>query len=81
MYMCQITGMFSKPGEKLNKIVVSTREKTYYRWVRDEDTNKWVEIECGRGFETVKEINASEKGRELWETWSLEEREMFLQEI
>ena len=78
MYFCQITGKMSEQGEKLNKITVETRPKTYYRWVRDEDTNKWQEIETGHGFEIVKELNASEEGLQQWNDWTSEERAMFL---
>lgn len=81
MYICQVTGRQSKSGQKLNKLVVKTRDKIYTRWVRNEDTREWEEIEIGRGFETVREINASQEGVELWNSWSPEERELFLKQV
>ncbi len=81
MYICQVTGRQSKSGQKLNKLVVQTRPKTYTRWIRNEDTREWEEIEIGRGFETVREVNASQEGVDLWNSWSPEERELFLKRV
>jgi hypothetical protein len=67
--------------EKLNKIVVATRERIYTKWVRNEETNKWEEVECGRGWEIVREINASAEGVELWNSWTPEERAAFLKHL
>ena len=78
MFHCQITNRQSKLGEKLNKVVVQTRARTYTRWVRDEETKKWVEIEAGKGWEIVKELSASEEGLRLWNSWSPDERAGFL---
>jgi hypothetical protein len=78
MYVCQVTGKQSKHGEKLNKITVATRERTYTRWVRNEETNKWEEVFVAKGWEIVREINASEEGVQLWNSWTPEERTMFL---
>lgn len=78
MYICQVTGKKSKLGEKLNKIVVRTRERTYTRWVRDEETKKWIEIDAGKGWEIVRELNASEEGVQLWNSWNENERALFL---
>ena len=90
-YICTITGKVSRQGnatkdppvkaEKLNKLVVATREKVYTKKVKNEETNKWEDVEIGRGFETVKEINVSEEGLKLWDSWSDEERQMFLQQL
>lgn len=57
MFKCRITGKTSKRGEKLNRIVVETRPKTYY--------NEEGEV-IGEGFEIVEEINASEEGLAIW---------------
>ena len=81
MYICQVTGRQSKPGQKLNKLVVKTRDRIYTRWVRNEDTREWEEIEIGRGWEIVREINASQEGLDLWNSWSPEERELFLARV
>lgn len=66
MFQCEVTGRLSKLGEKCHKIVVERRDRIYTKWVRDEETNKWVEVDSGRGWEIVKEISASEKGVEIW---------------
>jgi len=105
MYICQVTGKYSRRGdprigelavisevgtkavedvrgsEKLNKIVVETRERVYTRWVKNEDTNKYEEVEAGRGWEIVREINASQEGVALWESWTPEERAAFLKHL
>ena len=81
MYYCKVTGKMSAEGEKLNKIVIATREKTYHRWVRDEDTKRWSEIECGTGFETVKEIDATNEGVALYESWTPEEKAAFIKHL
>jgi len=64
MYYCMVTGKLSKPGEKLNRIVVKTREKIYTQNVWEE--GELVEIEVGRGYETVKEIAATDEGLRLY---------------
>lgn len=91
MYICQVTGKYSRKGdstahppvaaEKLNKIVVQTRERTYTKWVKNEETNKWEEVFVAKGWEIVREINASDEGVKLWESWTPEEREVFLKHL
>lgn len=51
MFRCEQTGKVTKPGEKMKKIVVETRERVYH----DEDG-----YEIGRGIEIVREISVSE---------------------
>jgi hypothetical protein len=68
-------------SEKLNKIVVATRERVYTRWVKNEETHKYEEVEAGRGWEIVREINASDEGLALWNGWSEEERAVFLKHL
>jgi len=79
MFYCQITGKLSKPGEKLNKVVVATRERVYTKRVRNEDTREWETVEIGRGWEIVRELNASTEGVAEWDAMSPEDREAFLQ--
>jgi len=81
MYICQVTGSQSKAGEKLNKIVVQTREKSYTRWVRNEETNKWEEVFVAKGWEIVREIDASQEGVQQWNGWTPEERAIFLKHL
>ena len=64
MYRCQITGKTSKRGEKLNRVVVKTRDKVYTQKVWED--GDLVEIEVGRGYETVKEIAVSDEGLKLY---------------
>lgn len=66
MFKCGITGRFSKPGEKANKIVTATRDKVYYGWFRNEETGRYEELEIGRGSEIVSEVNATDEGLRLW---------------
>lgn len=81
MYNCQITGNQSKPGEKLNRLVVATRARTYTKWVRNEETNKWEEVFLSTGTEIVREINACHEGVDLWKSWTPEEQARFLQHM
>jgi hypothetical protein len=81
MYRCQITGRNSNPGEPLHKIMVAFRNKTYTKWVRDEDTKKWSEVEAGVGFEPTKELSLSSEGVNLWESWSAEDKALFLKNL
>lgn len=81
MYVCQITGKQSKLGEKLNKITVATRPRTYTRWVRNEETNKWEEVFVSRGTEIVQEVNACEEGLALWNSWDEQDRRAFAQGV
>jgi hypothetical protein len=67
--------------EKLNRIVVETRERLYTKWVKNEETNKYEEVEAGRGWEIVREISASAEGLALWESWTPEERTIFLKHM
>lgn len=88
MFICQVTGKYSRQGnaftdppvkaEKLTKIVVETRERVYTKKVKNEETGRWEDVEIGRGWEIVREINASEEGVALWNSWSPEERTNFL---
>ena len=64
MFICAITGKVSKLGEKCNKIVIATREKTYKQFVWEDDVQ--IEIDVARGFEIVKEVNATAEGVEVW---------------
>ena len=81
MFYCEITNRLSKSGEKLNRLVVETRDKTYTKWVKNEETNKWEEVEAGRGYETVREINVSQAGLDLWHSWSEEQKRTFLWQL
>lgn len=73
MFKCQVTGKQSKLGEKLNKIVVQTRTREYKHWDR-ENEEEWF----SHGTEIVREINASDEGRDIWNSLTPEEREEFV---
>lgn len=66
MFYCQVTGKLSKPGEKCHKVVTQKAARVYTKMIRDEETRKMVRVEIGRGWEIVKEIDASEEGARLW---------------
>lgn len=74
MYICQVSGKLSELGEKLNKIVVASREKVYFERRLNEDLRKYETVEVGRGTEVVKEINASDEGVTTWNLMSSDER-------
>ena len=64
MFRCEITGKMTKPGDKCNKIAVKRRERVYTHF--EFQDGREVEVEEGRGWEIVKEINASDEGYEIW---------------
>lgn len=77
MFYCQISGHLSKPGVKPERIVVAIRPKNYTRWVRNEETNDWEEVIIGSGWEIVKEVNASQEGVAIWNSWNKDQREAY----
>lgn len=66
MFFCQITGKTSQPGDKINKIVIEKREKVYYQRSKSSETGRFEDVEVGRGYEIVREINATEEGVAEW---------------
>lgn len=81
MYICQVTGNSSAPGEKLNRIVVATRPRVYTKMERDPETGRWSEVEVGHGFEIVREIQASSEGVLVWESMTEAQRAEHLNHI
>jgi hypothetical protein len=81
MYICQITKRHSEKGQKLNKLVIATRDRVYTKKVRNEETNRWEDVEIGRGWEIVREINVSAQGLEQWNSWSQEEKDLFIKQF
>lgn len=67
MFKCEVTGKMSNPGEKCNKIVTGTREKIYYKTIKNEETLQWEEIVQGIGWEIVSSINATDAGVKVWQ--------------
>lgn len=74
MFKCQVTGNLSEVGEKLNKIVTKSRERTYVHDERDPETDRWSEVVDGVGWEIVEEIDASAEGVKVWNAMSDLER-------
>lgn len=79
MFKCQVLGRMSKPGEKLNRLVVKSREQSYTQKVWEE--GELVEIEVGKGWEIVKEINASDEGVKVWNTMTPLQKEQLIKNL
>lgn len=60
--------------EKVHFIVVETRQKVYKQRVFNEMLRQSEEIEVGHGFETVREIQASQEGFDLWNSWTADQQ-------
>lgn len=56
MFICQVSGRVSKPGEKSFKVVVETRPKVYFE--KDKKTGALKKV--GEGTEIVKEVTVCE---------------------
>ncbi len=93
MFYCQLTGELSKPGQKPHRLTVHTRERTYTKWVRNDENaaninrelildhshdNKWLEVFVAKGWEIVQEINVNDEGLQLWNGWTEEERQEYV---
>jgi len=75
-FKCAITNRTSELGEKCNKIVVETRVATYRHWDYEEEA-EWFSY----GTETVREVSASERGLRLWNSWSDEQKAVFVSKL
>lgn len=64
----------ARGSEKLNKIVVETRQVEYKHWDR-ENEEEWFSY----GTEVVREINASDEGVRIWNEMTEEQRAAFVQ--
>jgi hypothetical protein len=78
MFYCAITGKLSKLGESPRKILLAQRERDYTRWVRNEETNKWEEVFVAKGWEIVKEVDATAEGETEWNSWDSDQRWLYL---
>lgn len=78
MYYDQITGKLSKYGEGARKVVLLQRNRTYTKWVRNEETKKWDEVFAANGWEIVKELTVNAEGEALWNSWDADQRWSFL---
>lgn len=75
MFKCVITGKTSEIGEKMHKIVLASRDKTYHKMVKNEETRIWEKVIAGHGWEIVSEVSASQEGVNLWNSFSDEKRD------
>ena len=66
MYRCYVTGKMSKPGEKVNKLVIKTRPRTYWGSFQNEETGNVETVEIGHGSEIVREVNVTDEGMRMW---------------
>lgn len=78
MFYCEVTGLLSKPNEKPSKLVIEKRDRVYTRRVKNEETREWETIEVGRGWEIVKELNASAVGVQEWNSMTPDQQADFL---
>ena len=76
MYKCQVTGKNSKESEKLNKITVEVRTKSYEHWDYEAE-EKWF----SHGSEIVREINVSAEGLSLWTSWTKDQQDLFVKSL
>ncbi len=81
MFICQVTGKISKPGEKLNRLPVVKRDKVYFKKIKNEETGKWDDVEVGRGWEIVREITVSDEGVTVWNNMSESQRTSLLSRL
>lgn len=66
MFKCEVTGKFSQPGDKINRIVVKKRPRVYHEMRLNEETERYEQVEVGRGWEIEKEIIATDEGVRVW---------------
>lgn len=76
MYRCAITGNQSKHGEKLNKLVIETRPKTYKHWDHEAE-EEWF----SHGTEIVREISVCQEGLDIWNGMSPEQQALFAKSL
>jgi len=74
MFICQVTGKSSKPGEKMNKLPVIKRDRFYFKKIKNEETERWAEVEVGKGWEIVREISVSDEGLAKWQAMSEQQK-------
>jgi len=63
----------ARGSEKLNRIVIETREVQYRHWDH-ENEEEWFST----GTEIVQEINASDEGLAIWNSMNDDERSAFV---
>ncbi len=81
MFVCQISGRLSKPGEKVHKIVVQKRDRVYTAKIFNEDIGQVEEVEVSHGWEIVREVNATYEGLCEWNNMSEAQRSEHLRHM
>lgn len=81
MFQCEVTGKLSKRGEKLNKLVVLTRERVYTSREKNVDTGQWEDVYLGKGWEVVRELKATDEGVAEWNSMTPAQRTLHLQHV
>lgn len=56
MFKCQKCSIVSAARQKPSKVVTATRDKIYHKMVYNELKDELEEVEIGRGWEVVSEI-------------------------
>lgn len=64
--------------EKPTRLVVETRPRIYTKRFFNEETREIEVQEVGRGWEVVREINVSEEGLRLWNSWTPAQRDLWV---
>lgn len=77
-FICALTQKPQKSGVKPHQVVVQTRVKQYEQDVYNEETDDWDRRVVSTGWETVKQLNFSTEGLNIWDNMSDEDRSMFL---
>jgi len=81
MFKDQITGKFSEKGEKCHRLTVAKRSKDYYGYRLDEEQDDYLWQKIGSGEEPRLEVNTTEDGIKVWESWSPEQKQSFVQSL
>ena len=66
MFKCEITGKFSKPGDKAIRLVTEYRERFYMSQNADGEEDFENGEVVGSGMEIQKEINVTLAGLGIW---------------
>jgi hypothetical protein len=67
MFVCQLSGRHSQPGQKPVKLVVSRRKTSYDKRIYDLETRTVSQIkDASQGWEIVKELVVCESAAAEW---------------
>lgn len=77
-YIDDKNGEDTHAPEKEHRIVVQTRERIYKKRVFNEEKRVYEDVEVGKGWEIVREIRATQEGFDLWNSWTPEQRAVWV---